>query len=54
MWVSVAAMTVLAIAGVLWPLLRKRPARSGSDVAVYRDQLQEIDRDLGLGLIGPM
>jgi cytochrome c-type biogenesis protein CcmH len=53
LWVSVAAMTVVAIASVLWPLLRKRPARSGSDVVVYRDQLQEIDRDLGLGLIGP-
>jgi cytochrome c-type biogenesis protein CcmH len=52
LWVSVAAMTAVAIAGVLWPLFRKRPARSGSDAAVYRDQLQEIDRDLGLGLIG--
>ena len=52
LWVSVAAMTVMAIAGVLWPLFRKRPARSGSDAIVYRDQLQEIDRDLGLGLIG--
>ena len=52
LWASVAAMTVVAIAGVLWPLFRKRPARSGSDVAVYRDQLQEIERDLGLGLIG--
>src|SRR3974390_3700063 len=49
---GVAAMTAVAIAGVLWPLFRKRPARSGSDAVVYRDQLQEIDRDLGLGLIG--
>jgi cytochrome c-type biogenesis protein CcmH len=52
LWVSVAAMTVVAIAGGLWPLFRKRPARSGSDAVVYRDQLQEIERDLGLGLIG--
>jgi cytochrome c-type biogenesis protein CcmH len=52
LWTSVAAMTVVAIAAVFWPLLRKgTPAPSGGDVAVYRDQLQEIDRDLTLGLI---
>ena len=29
-----------------------RAARTGSDVAVYRDQLEEIDRDRSAGLIG--
>jgi len=52
LWVYVGVMTVAAIAAVLWPLWRRRAAlTSGSDVAVYRDQLQEIDRDLRMGLI---
>jgi len=52
LWVYVGLMTVAAIAAVLWPLWRRRTAlASGTDVAVYRDQLQEIDRDLRLGLI---
>jgi cytochrome c-type biogenesis protein CcmH len=54
LWVYVVLMTVAAIAAVLWPLLRRKAVRaSGSDAAVYRDQLQEIDRDLRLGLIPP-
>jgi cytochrome c-type biogenesis protein CcmH len=37
---------------VLWPLSRRgRELRSGSDVAVYRDQLEEIERDRAAGLI---
>ena len=50
-----ALMTVGAIFAVLWPLLRRVPAApSGSDVAVYRDQLEEIERDRVAGLIaGP-
>src|SRR4051812_21203074 len=52
LWVYVGLMTVAAIAAVLWPLWRRRMASaSGTDMAVYRDQLQEIDRDLRLGLI---
>jgi cytochrome c-type biogenesis protein CcmH len=52
LWVYVGLMTLAAIAAVLWPLWRRRAAlTSGTDVAVYRDQLQEIDRDLRLGLI---
>ena len=52
LWFAVALMTVAAIFAVLWPLAR--PAgrfRSGSDVAVYRDQLDEIERDRAAGLI---
>jgi cytochrome c-type biogenesis protein CcmH len=52
LWVYVGLMTAAAIAAVLWPLVRRRAAAvSGTDAAVYRDQLQEIDRDLRLGLI---
>jgi cytochrome c-type biogenesis protein CcmH len=45
-------MTVAAIFAVLWPLARRDGDwRSGSDVAVYRDQLDEIERDRAAGLI---
>src|SRR6202171_2125595 len=45
-----AALTFLA---VLWPLVRgKGMLRSGSDLAVYRDQLEEIQRDRAAGQIG--
>lgn len=54
LWLILALMTAAAIFAVLWPLSRqRRPARSGSDIAVYRDQLDEIERDLTAGLIGP-
>jgi len=53
LWVIFAAMTAAAILAVLWPLGRKPAAAlSGSDLAVYRDQLEEIDRDRSAGLIG--
>jgi len=46
-------MTAAAIGAVLWPLSRRAATtRSGSDVAVYRDQLDEIERDRAAGLIG--
>ena len=53
LWLAVAAMTAFALGGVVWPLWRRQSAaQSGGDVAVYRDQLDEIARDLALGLIG--
>ncbi len=46
-------MTAAAIFAVLWPLARQNArARSGSDVAVYRDQIEELERDRAAGLIG--
>jgi cytochrome c-type biogenesis protein CcmH len=53
LWLVFALMTAAAIFAVLWPLAR-RPSdvRSGSDVAVYRDQLEEIERDQAAGRIG--
>lgn len=55
LWFVFALMTAAAIFAVLWPLGRKPgPPRDGSDTAVYRDQLTEIDRDASAGLIaGP-
>jgi cytochrome c-type biogenesis protein CcmH len=52
LWFALALMTAAAIFAVLWPLaLRTSQLRSGSDVAVYRDQLDEIERDRAAGLI---
>jgi cytochrome c-type biogenesis protein CcmH len=48
-----ALMTATAIFAVLWPLaVRKGKRPSGSDLAVYRDQLEEVQRDRAAGLIG--
>ena len=53
LWVIFASMTAAAIFAVLWPLGRSlRGAGGGSDLNVYKDQLQEIDSDRAAGLIG--
>ena len=53
LWFVFALMTVAAIFAVLWPFGRGgRPQGEGSEAAVYRDQLGEIDRDVAGGLIG--
>jgi cytochrome c-type biogenesis protein CcmH len=53
LWIIFALMTGAAVFAVLWPLGRK-PANvtGGRDLLVYRDQLQEIERDRIAGLIG--
>jgi cytochrome c-type biogenesis protein CcmH len=53
LWILLALMTAAAIFVVLWPLGRRKAVSSGSDTAVYRDQLEEIERDRAAGLIGP-
>src|SRR5215203_1574592 len=52
LWLVMALMTATAIFAVLWPLARRTPLRTGSDIAVYQDQLDEIERDRAAGLIG--
>ena len=53
LWLVFASMTAAATFVVLWPLGRDpRLVRAGSDLAVYKDQLQEIDRDRAADLIG--
>jgi len=53
LWLLFALMTAAAIFAVLWPLGRVRvPQGSANDLAVYRDQLDEIVRDQSAGLIG--
>jgi cytochrome c-type biogenesis protein CcmH len=52
LWFVLALMTAAAAFAVLWPLGRRTALRGGSDVAVYRDQLDEIARDRAAGRIG--
>ena len=52
LWFVFALMTAMAIFAVLWPLGRTTGAAGGSDVVVYRDQLDEITREHAAGLIG--
>lgn len=53
LWFVLGLMTVLALGAAAWPLARGRVAAAGaSDVAVYRDQLEEIERDRADGRIG--
>jgi len=53
LWLVFALMTAAAVFAVLWPLSRRAPATGGAnEIAVYRDQLDEIARDRKIGLIG--
>lgn len=53
LWLILSLMTAAAMFAVLWPLSRRGTATGeGHEVAVYRDQLAEVDRDLRQGLIG--
>ena len=52
LWFILVLMTAAAVFAVLWPLGRKSSPASGSDVAVYRDQLDELERDRAAGKIG--
>ena len=53
LWLILSLMTAAAIFAVIWPLVQSgKVLRSGSDVVVYRDQLDEVERDLAAGSIG--
>ncbi len=56
LWFAFALMTAAAVFAVLWPLGRRGgkygELTGGGEVAVYRDQLDEIARDRGAGQIG--
>ena len=55
-WLIFAAMTAAVVAALLVPFLRRTSGPQNVDAdfdrAVYRDQLQELERDQGRGLIG--
>jgi cytochrome c-type biogenesis protein CcmH len=53
LWIVFAFMTAAAIFAACLPLVRRsRIIGGGSDLLVYKDQLQEVDRDRASGLIG--
>lgn len=54
-WVAIAALILIALGVALPPLLREahgQPA-AAKDLAVYRDQLKEVDADFERGAISP-
>lgn len=57
LWIAALVLTAATLALLVVPLLRRDaasvPARSEFDMAVYRDQLAEVDRDLERGLLDP-
>ncbi len=56
LWLILGLMTLAALGLVLIPLLRREggtAARGAYELAIYRDQLNEIERDLDRGLLSP-
>lgn len=52
LWLAMAALTAAAAIAVIAPLLRASPAAApGGDTAVYRDQLEELERERARGII---
>ncbi|MBB4305052.1 cytochrome c-type biogenesis protein CcmH [Rhodobium orientis] len=55
LWTLIAVMTVVAVVAVIVPLVlqsgKKLTPAAAHDVAVYKDQLDEVSRDLDSGLI---
>ncbi len=54
--VAMVALTAVALGAVVAPLLRRGRTLSsdaGYDRAVYRDQLQEVERDVARGVLDP-
>jgi len=54
-WISALVLAVLVLVYVLRPLMKGRPAASVSrdtaNVAIYKDQLRELDSDLAAGTL---
>jgi len=56
LWILIAVMTAVAALSILVPMSRKRPSEEAAgqmtaDEAVYRQQLEEIEKDLERGLV---
>ena len=55
LWLAVALLTAFVVGLLVMPLLRPggaAPRRNEYDLAVYRDQLTEVERDAERGLLG--
>lgn len=54
MWIAMAALTAATLALLVLPLLRAKgasAARGTYDLAVYKDQLKEVEKDIERGLL---
>ena len=54
--IACVVLSSVILAAVFWPLLRgvsAVPDQEQADLAVYRDQLKELDRDIARGLLAP-
>ena len=54
LWFTFVIMTAAVLGALVWPVYRQGapgPALRDAELAVYRDQLAEIDRDVARGLI---
>jgi hypothetical protein len=54
-WISTGLLTLLVLAVLCWPLLRRHggagASRKAINTAIYRDQLAELERDLASGAL---
>ncbi|MBE0533345.1 MAG: c-type cytochrome biogenesis protein CcmI [Rhodospirillales bacterium] len=56
LWIAVGGLIALTLAVMLMALLRARPpavARGDYDLAIYRSQLDEVERDVERGILAP-
>jgi cytochrome c-type biogenesis protein CcmH len=51
LWIVIALMTAVTIFAVQWSLVLGHDVEAGSELSVYRDQLEEIGRDRAAGQI---
>ena len=52
LWLVIALMIAAMIFAALWSLALSHDVEAGSELSVYRDQLDEIARDRAAGRIG--
>jgi cytochrome c-type biogenesis protein CcmH len=52
-WLIGALLAAGAVALVLRPMVRRTPSRRDANIAIYRDQLRELDADLAAGKLAP-
>jgi cytochrome c-type biogenesis protein CcmH len=52
-WLVGAALALGAVVLVLRPIVRATPSRRDANIAIYRDQLRELDADLAAGKLAP-